>query len=218
MPADDIYLAEFHFEGPTSAASFGVHYQEVIEKTGIQFSTIELAAALIPHCQSEILGAISNDWHFAGVTVRVQNNAAEPHHRQDVIDGIGLRAGPSLPANMAWIIMQGQSLFSNKSNGRVFIPGVSIQDVTIGTLNTAYVTGVGQDLADCIGQTVAQLASGAGRWAPGVISRKKLDEAPPFKDWEGAFAPIESSTAWPIVSSRRRRKTRSIGAAEVSPP
>lgn len=215
MAADDITVAEFHFEGPTSAASFGMHYQETVPISGGGFSVRQLAQALILALKAPIVGVLSNDWHFASVTVRVQSNAKEPFVREDVFAGIGLRAGAALPANMAWIIKQSQGFFGAKSNGRVFIPGIGKPDTLVGVMTNVFLTGAAQDLADALALVVVEQAAGAGRWTPGVISPKVRDEGPPPKDWEGAFAPIDSMTAWPIISSRRGRHTRVTGAAQV---
>lgn len=215
MAADDITLAEFHFEGPTSAASFGIHFQETVAIGGFEFSVRELAKALILAYKDPIVGVLSSDWHLTCVTVRVKSNALEPFVREDVFAGIGIRAGPALPANMSWFIKQSQATFPAKSNGRIFIPGLGEPDSIVGLLTTVFLTGVGQFLADALLAEVVQGGGGPGRWKPGIISRKVLDAGPPPKDWEGAFAPIQSQTAWPIISSQRGRRTRVTGAAQV---
>jgi len=215
MAADDITLAEFHFEGPTSAASFGIHYQEDVAIGGFEFSTRELAKALILALKTDIVLVLCVDWHFTCVTVRVKSNAQEPFVREDVFAGIGLRAGPGLPANMSWFIKQSQATFSPKSNGRIFVPGLGEPDSVIGLLTNVFMTGAAQTLADTLQAVVVQAAAGPGRWSPGIISRKVLNAGPPPKDWEGAFAPIQSQTAWPIISSQRGRRTRVTGAQQV---
>lgn len=215
MAADDITLAVFHFEGPTSAASFGMHYQETVPPSGGGFAVRQLVQGLIVTLKDPIVLVLSNDWHLASITVRVQSNAKEPAVREDVFAGLGLRAGPALPANMAWIIKQSQGFFGAKSNGRVFIPGIGKPDTLVGVMTNVFLTGPAQALADALATVIVELGGGAGRWTPGIISAKVRDEGPPPKDWEGAFAPIESMTAWPVISSRRGRKTRVTGAAQV---
>ena len=215
MPADEIYLAEFHFEGPTSPASFGMHYQETVVHDGGGFAVRALAQALVVALKSPIVGALSNDWRHTSVTVRPKSVNNQPFVREDVFAGLGLRAGPALPANMSWIIKQSQGTFSAKSNGRVFIPGLGEPDSIVGQLTNVFLTGQAQALADALALVIEEGGGGTGRWTPGVISRKVLNAGPPPKDWEGAFAPIGSMTAWVIISSQRQRKTKVIGAAQV---
>lgn len=215
MPADEIMLAEFHFEGPTSSASFGVHYQETVVHDGGGFSCRALAKALIVTLKAPIVGALSNDWHHTSVTVRPKSVSNQPLCREDVFAGLGLRPGPALPANMSWIIKQSQGTFSAKSNGRVFIPGLGTPDSIVGQLTNVFLTGPAQALADALALVIEEISFGTGRWTPGIISRKVLNAGPPPKDWEGAFAPIGSMTAWVIISSQRKRKTPVIGAAQV---
>ncbi len=214
MAADDITLAEFHFEGPTSPASFGVHYQETTGISGNRFATRELVEALLVAVKTPIVSVLSNDWHFTAITVRIKSNDNEPFVRSDITAGIGLRAGPALPANMAWIIKQGQATFPAKSNGRIYIPGLGEADSLIGVITNVFLVGAAKDLADAFALDVNQTSAGTGIWAPGVISRKVLNANPPVKDWAGAFAPIQTMTAWTIISSQRRRRTRAIGAAQ----
>jgi hypothetical protein len=116
---------------------------------------------------------------------------------------------------MSWIIKQSQGTFSAKSNGRIFIPGVGENDTIVGQLDNTFLTGVAQFLADALAEVVVENGGGTGRWTPGIISRKVLNQGPPPKDWEGAFAPIGSMTAWVIISSQRLRKTPIIGHAII---
>jgi hypothetical protein len=85
----------------------------------------------------------------------------------------------------------------------------------VGQLDNTFLTGVAQFLADALAAVVVENGGGTGRWTPGIISRKVLNAGPPPKDWEGAFAPIGSMTAWVIISSQRKRKTPIIGAAPI---
>lgn len=215
MAADDITLAEFHFEGPTSPASFGMYYQETVPHSGGGFAVRQLVQALILALKAPIVGVLSVDWHLASITVRPKSVANEPFVREDVFAGLGLRAGPALPANMSWIIKQSQGTFPPKSNGRVYIPGLGEPDSLVGVLTNVFLTGAAQALADALVLVVEEQAAGAGRWTPGIISPKVRDAGPPPKDWEGAFAPIESMTAWSIISSQRRRASKVTGAAQV---
>jgi hypothetical protein len=215
MAADNITEARFHFEGPTSPASFGMHYQETVPHSTGGFAVRRLVQALILALKAPIVAVLSNDWKLASMTVRVKSVANEPFVREDVFAGLGLRAGPALPANMSWIIKESQATFPPKSNGRIYVPGLGEPDTLVGVLTSVFLTGTAQALADALALTIEEAGGGAGRWEPGIISPKVRDAGPPPKDWEGAFAPIESMTAWSIISSQRKRKTKVIGAAQV---
>jgi hypothetical protein len=214
MAADDIYLAEFHFEGPTSASSFGIHYQETTGHDASVPGTRILAESLDADLTAAIRGVLANDWSFASITVRAKNHQTESIAREDITTGVGLRAGPSLPANMAWLCKQSQSLFGPKHNGRVYIPGLAEGDSTIGVLTNAFATGAAATLSTAIGANIAQISAGSGVWEPGIINRLVLDAAPPAKDWEGAFSPVATTNPWTIISSQRRRATRVVGAKQ----
>lgn len=212
MAADDIYSATMHFEGPTSAASFGLFYQQSINHTAAVFGTEALAEAANDQLKTPVKNALSDDWHLSAIVCRLHNATVEPKHVFDVEAGVGVRLGPALPANMTWMCRQSQILFSPKSNGRVFIPGLAEGDSAVGVLTNAFATGAAAALATALQTALTEVSAGAGVWAPGVISRKVLDAAPPAKDWEGAFSQVGTVTAWTIIAHQRRRKTRVTGA------
>jgi len=214
MAADDISLAEFHFEGPTSAASFGIHFQETTAHDASVTGTKVLAESLDATLTAAIRGVLSDDWSFASITVRLKSATDEAIARHDVSTGIGLRTGPSLPANMAWLVKQSQSLFTPKHNGRVYIPGIAEGDTLIGVLTNAFATGAAATLAAALGDPIPQVSAGSGIWESGIINRLVLDAAPPAKDWDGAFSPIATTNPWTIISSQRRRATRVVGAKQ----
>jgi hypothetical protein len=212
MAADDITLAEFHFEGPTSAASFGIHYQETTGHDASVTGTKILAESLDAVLTAAINGVLSDDWSFASITVRVKNATDQAIARHDVGSGTGDRTGPSLPANMAWLIKQSQALFSPKHNGRIYIPGIAEGDTLIGVLTNAFATGPAATLSTALGAPIPQTSAGSGIWEPGIINRLVLDAAPPAKDWDAAFSPVATTNPWTIISSQRRRTTRVVGS------
>lgn len=214
MAADDITLATFHFEGPTAASSFGIHYQETTAHDASTHSTQALAEALDAVLSTPIKSALSDDWSFASIVVRLLNVTVEPKWRHDINAGDGLRVGPALPANQTWLIKQSQLLFPPKSNGRIFFPGLAEGDTTIGVLTNAFITGPAVVLTAAMQAPVAQLSAGTGIWTPGVISRKVLDAAPPAKDWAGAFSEIGVMNPWSIIAHQRRRRSKVVGAKQ----
>lgn len=217
MAADDIYLAEYHFEGPTSPASIGLHYQEDVAEDSSTSGPRVLAESLEAVHLAPIKNVLSDDWFVASLTVRKISFMDEPISRIDLPDGVGLRAGPALPANMSWLLKQTQALFGPKHNGRIYVPGLAESDTLIGVLTSAFFTGVATTLAAAFQATIVQISAGTGRWKPGVINRvvlqAPLEEEPPEPlDWEGSFSPLGTVIPWTIISSQRRRASRVIGA------
>lgn len=217
MAADEIYLAEYHFEGPTSASSFGLHYQETVGEDSGQTGPRTLAVALEAVHVTPIKDVLSNDWSFASITVRKVSAPDEPIARVDINTGVGLRTGPSLPANMAWLLKQTQTLFTPRHNGRIYIPGLAESDTLIGVLTNAFHTGQATALAAAMQADIAQLSAGTGIWKPGLINRvvlklPLLEEPPEPLDWEGSFSALGSTVAWTIISSQRRRASKVVGA------
>jgi hypothetical protein len=219
MAADDIYLAEFHFEGPTSAASTGLYYQEDTGHDAAVIGTTILAESLEDVLLTPFKNVLSDDWWLSSITVRLVSNFLERISRFDVVGGVGLRTGPALPANMAWLCKATQSLFGPKHNGRIYIPGLAETDTTIGVLTNAFATTEAAALATALATSIAQISAGTGVWSPGIINRTVLNfpriaDPEAALDWEGAFSPIATLNAWTIISSQRRRVSRVVGAKQ----
>lgn len=212
MAADDIYMGQVHFEGPTSAASIVLHYQETIAHTTPQHGTSALAEALDDQLSAAFIAVLSDDWRITAYVSRLLNVNVENKRRFDVVGGVGTRTGPSLPANQTWMLKQSQTLFGPKSNGRMFVPGLAEGDTTVGVITNAFATGPAAALATALTASITELSAGTGVWTPGVISAKVLNAAPPAKDWAGAFSPVSIVTPWTIIAHQRRRKTPVIGA------
>lgn len=214
MAADDIFSAVCHFEGPTSASSIVLHYQETTAQDSGLSSPRALGLAIDDQLTAVMKDVLSDDWFFSSVVVRLLNFTNVAMYRTDIAAGVGTRTGPSLPANMTWMIKQAQTLFGAKSNGRLFIPGLAEGDTLIGVLTNAFATTQAAALGVALCADLTQISAGTGIWNPGVISRKVLDAAPPAKDWDGAFSPVSTCNPWTIISHQRRRKTPVVGAKQ----
>ncbi|GAI67285.1 unnamed protein product, partial [marine sediment metagenome] len=136
-----------------------------------------------------------------------------PKWRADIATQIGDRSGTPLPANNALLIRLEQGLFPPKSNGRIFIPGISEDDTSVGNITAAFTTTAVIPLLDGLVAQLEEESGGDGRWDLGVISTLVLDAAPPFKDWDAAFSQVFGVSASPIIATQRRRQTRVVGEA-----
>lgn len=213
MAADDIYHVAFEFQAPTGNASCGLYYQETIAQSGPGIGTTVVAEAVDAALRTEFLDCLSDTWKMPSLICRKMVIDPAPVHREDNLTQVGTVAGQALPANNCLNMALNQSTFSAKSNGRLFIPGVAEASTLVGVVTAAFLAGPFNALRDAIVLTVAELSAGAGRWVPGVISAKVRDAALPFKDWDGAFAPLVSVSSNPIIATQRRRQTRVRGVS-----
>lgn len=211
MAADDIYKVDVHLEAPSGSASFGLYYEETVARDGGSSDTFQLADAFDTNISPKILAMLSSDWKFPSIEVNkmVLNPVAKS--RIDNTVQVGEEAGPSLPANNAILIGLSQGLFTPKSNGRLFMPGVAEGVTAVGVLTQAFLDGAVLDFTTVLLAELAELSGGTGRYRLGVISAKVRDAALPAKDWEGAFATVTSISRNPIIATQRRRQTRVIG-------
>lgn len=213
MAADDIYEVSVHFENPSGNASFRLYYQEAIIRSGIGTDTQILAQSWDTALTPSLRAAISDDWLMSAIVCRKVDPVPEAKFRVDLPAQAGLRTGPGLPANNCLLIGLSQTLFSAKSNGRIFVPGIAEGDTTVGNLTAAYQTGPLLTLVNDLAQQLVEESAGTGRWDLGVVSAKIRDAALPAKDWPGAFSPVGTVTGSPIIATQRRRATKVIGAA-----
>jgi len=209
---NDIYLVTMNFACPRSAASIGIYYRETVEFDQVTFGTNAITAAVHARLSFTLESMMAADYRLASFVGRKVFPNREPRWIVDNLAGVGTRPVPGLPANNACNLGLGQTTFSNRSNGRVFIPGISESDSTIAVLNDAFILGVFGNFRDAAVGVVSELSPGLGEWIPGVISRKVLNANKPFKDWAGAFAPITNGCTEAIIATQRRRTTPVQGA------
>jgi len=213
MAQDDIYQVSAHFENPSGASSFRVYYQEDAVRSGIGTDTQIVAQAFDDKITPSLRGIMATDFDFVSIVCHKVSGASEAKFRTDVTTSAGLRPGPSLPANNAFLIGLAQGLFTARHNGRIFIPGVPEADTFTGNLDPAFQSAQLQAFVDAIAAVLAEESGGTGRWRIGVINGLILNASPPIKDWQSAFSAVVTVSGSPIIAGQKRRQTRVRGAA-----
>ena len=209
MAADDIYYVQYHLEGPSQPASFGVYYQETGLSTspkGATQSLAESANAMRP----TLINILSRDWQFTAVTASRKGGFQIAKHVFSTEGVAGVRPANALPANNAMLIQLFQTQFPKTSNGRVYIPGISEQDTSIGRVESTFLGDELLSFSTRLSQAFIE-ADGTGVWVPGVVSAKVRDAIPGQKNWQDAFSTMVGALAWPVIARQRRRQTRVIG-------
>lgn len=218
MAADDIFLIRVHFELPTSQGTYGLYYRETTEATGSDLDTQLLAEAFEVHMGTAILNMLSDDCRQPMMSCQKLNGAIKaPRFDVNHTLDVGNETGPSLPNNSALVLQLNQGTFPSRSNGRIRIPGVPEPRTNGTTITAAYQAGSVQAFITLLVQQIPELSAGPGRWTLGVISAKVRDAAPPFKDWDGAFAPVTGMAMNTIIGILRSRQTRAEGVGGVVP-
>jgi hypothetical protein len=213
MAQDDIYQVSCHFENPSGASSFRVYYQEEAVRSGIGTDTQVLTTTFEDKLALLIRGMISDDFLFTAIVAHKVSGDKEAKFRTDITTQVGLRVGPSLPANNCILIGLSQGLFPARHNGRIFIPGPAEGDTLIGNLTSAFQSGPLQDFIDELAVQLEEESGGTGRWNLGVINTEVLNSSPPIKDWQTAFSQVISVSGSPIIAGQKRRQTKVRGAA-----
>lgn len=211
MAAEDIYRLDVHMIGPQRPAQWGVYYQETLPSTFGPGPNLSLAVSFAAHILTLLKDLTSDQWMTTAFEVSKKTGDPDARMLQGVINGEGTVATPALPADNAILIQIFQSLYSKRSNGRVYIPGIAEADTVGGLLEQAYLTGPSQAFINQLALPVPE-QTGTGQWELGVVSQKILNAAPPFKDWDAAFSPITGMTTSPVIARQVRRRTRRLGA------
>lgn len=218
MAADNIFLVKVYFELPTSGATYGLYYRETTEATGSDLDTQLLAEAFDTHMGSTIIDMLSDDCQQPMISCQKLDGAIKsPRFDVNHTTTVGAETGPSLPNNSALVLQLNQGTFSSRSNGRIRIPGIPEPRANGVTITAAYQAGSVQAFITKLALQVPELSAGPGRWTLGVISAKVRDAAPPFKDWDGAFAPVTGLAMNTIIGILRIRQTRAEGVGGVVP-
>ena len=214
---EDVYSARIHLEGPSQAASFYLWFEQSADNDIFAYSTEALAVAVKEKLNAPLRGVLSSQYRFTGITVRQHTTtlSVTPAYRttSSLVGGdqVGTGGGVALPANIAMLFKLSQSLFSAKSNGRIFIPGIPEQHTAAGIVLAAFQNGAMLTLAQALASNY-QASGDAGIYVPGVISQKILNAVPPAKDWEGAFSALASVSGQSILGVQKKRTTKVYGA------
>jgi hypothetical protein len=213
MAAEDIYEVKMNFEAPSGSASTRVYYQQTIDATAVENPNKTLADAWVAFLAVAVNKIISSDWWFPSICVSKITGLPAAMYRHDFGDQPGSTTGPSLPANNSLLFELAQSLFTQRSNGKIYFPGVSENGAVNGVISNAFMTVSAIPLAVLMVQVVPEVAAGAARYQLGVVSAKVRDAALPFKDWDAAFADVVSVSPKALIATQRRRQTEVTGAS-----
>jgi len=213
MAADDIYSVKCYFEAPSGSATASIYYQQTIDTTAVDNSNLLLANAFESFLGSEIRNIVCNDWWFPAIVARKKDGNPQAAYRLDRAVQVGNILGPSLPANNALLFNLEQGLFPSRRNGKIYWPPPAEADQNNGVISNIFQNGPVRDLAIKLVQVLPEESGGAGRWQPGVISQLVLNATPGFKDWAGAFAPLNGVGVQAIIATQRRRQTKVHGFA-----
>jgi len=213
MAADDIYNVRLQFEAPSGAATCSLYYQEVVQVTSIQNENQTLADAWEAVLGAAVLNVMSDEWEFPCIIVQKMTGLPKPMARLDRVIQPGTIATAALPANNALQFNLEQGLFSARSNGKVYFPPPPEEQQLDGVITSGYQTGPVAALQAALFATIPELSGGAGVFQLGVISAKVRDAAPPFKDWDAAFAAVLNVSSQAIIATARRRQTKVHGVS-----
>lgn len=215
MALDDIYRVTVHYELPTSAASYSLYYKETTASDGVDLDTEKLGDAFDLVMAPLILGMLSDDCSQPSIATEKVFGVPAPIHWNEHGTQVGDELGPSLPNNCNLTIGINQNTFTQRSNGRIRVPGIPELETGAGTISSVYRTGPLELFVIGLAALIAELSGGSGIWSLGVISAKVRDVALPAKDWAGAFAPATSIVGKTIIGILRSRSTRARGRAIV---
>ncbi len=212
MAVEDIYRVNVNFEGPTMASGCTIFYQEEVQQTTQGTATQSLAASWGFSKHLQWIGVLNNQWHLTSIHVhRVDGDPIAPF-LATFSPTAGTRSGDPLPADNCLLIQLLQALYPRTSNGRLYLPGLSENDSTVGVVEASFLANQVVTLTNGLSSALPEL-SGNGVWIPGVISAKILNAPPDSKDWQAAFSPLIAAQGNPVIARQVRRRTKVTGVS-----
>lgn len=210
MAVSDVFSLAVEIALPDSPTTINFHYQETNPSDSAVVHTQALAVAWEDQMMTPLLAMLSTSATTGGVRVRkLGSPAAAPGYATS--EGQGNEgAGSILPANNGARLSISQSFFPSRSNGMVWIPGVSEGSIEGNNYKQAWLDGPAQSFIDALLQDIVETPN-TGLWRLGVLSRKHLIANP--GDYAGAFADATGASMSPIVGTQRRRTTKRRGGA-----
>jgi len=210
MAINDIYRLQLHYEGVSQAASTGLYYKETSLSTANGLGNRSLVLSSIFVLSGALRGVLVDDWELSSVQSSKVFDDPDPTAQDASAAQVGLRTGSPLPGDNAILLQLFQTTFPRTSDGRMFLPGISEADTTVGKLNQAFIDAQLQTLVTALSLPINE-SGGTGEWTPGVISAKVRDAVPGSKNWPAAFAPIIGVQGWPVIARQVRRRTKVFG-------
>ena len=184
--------------------SFGLHYTVQTDASDPLNGDL-LAESFDLHARTEIEDCVSDKTQIAKVTARrVDPTAAYTgvYYLPDVVgdDAIG---EPMAQSNAAMLLLH-QPAGSPRNNGKIYIPGISENQVEGNTWKTGFTSGVLLTLANKLETQVVEVSAGPGRWDPAILSKSFSPPATPH----GTALDVTKITVSGRVSRQSRRRPR----------
>lgn len=207
MATNDLYKANFRFEGAQSGFTVGIGYRQV-SGTNDENTLQDLCDELFLMSTDEWLDVLSDQINQTGIEVfQVTGSNETPGRLALEQPNAGTVASQALPMGGSVVLKLTTDAPNSRFNGRIYISGVpeSMQD--LGAITGAYQTLLINLILKLDDQTIP-LGPGSAVFKPVVISRfnEGVKRVPPvgFDVLSIAFNPF--------IKNQRRRNTKFIGA------
>lgn len=210
MAINDIYRLQLHYQALAGPASTGLYYRETALSTANGLGNQSLVFSFIASHSLAFKNVLVDDYELAGVQASKVFDDPDPTFQDAPAVQNGARVGTALPANNRLLLQLFQTTFPRTSDGRMYLPGLSEADTSVGKLLQSFIDAQVAALVTVLSATVLE-SGGTGVWEPGVISAKVRDAALPAKNWPAAFAPIVGITGWPVIARQVRTTTKVKG-------
>lgn len=157
----------------------------------------------------DIVAALGNDVAFQCIYVRNQKSfgGVDPPFELALSGVVGGQATRSINSNSAAVLRQLTNAADQRHNGRIFLPGIPLGQVTDSVINDAFVTGTLQGAIDAMSITLTSAIPIAVDWEPVVIQRFAggVPTVPPITH------DVTEALALGVIYSQKRRRTKRTG-------
>lgn len=210
MAINDIYRVQYHYQGVAGGASTGLYFRETALATANGLGNQSLVLSLIAFHSIALRGVLSDDFELSAIQASKVFDNPDPTHQDSPSTQVGTRLGTPLPSDNCILLQLFQATFPRTSDGRMYLPGISETDTTVGKLLQTFIDAQLATLVSVL-QAPVNESGGTGIWEPGIISAKVRDAVPGVKNWPAAFAPIIGIQGWPVIARQVRRRTKVFG-------
>jgi len=205
MALNDLYNLTIFLSGPASSGSIVLGYRQNGGSNGP--NTLQSACEFFVANQALVLRtALSTECTLREVQMHQVSVGNEIPGIESTAGLVGTRVGNSLPWGAASVLTKITNAPNAKFNGRVFIPGISEDDVLDGIITSALATiliAVGVEILATVSTSLPETAT----FAPVVISRF-LDGIPRVPPVAFDILNVRVRTT---MNQQRRRITRERG-------
>lgn len=212
MPVGDLYALKFTYCVQARCCSMNLGYRDL--NAGLTHEQAEVVANAFDNSLLDlILDVMSVDVQAQSLYVLGVNPAGNIPFVRNYLDKNGTRAGTAMPNDSPFIISLITDAPNSKHNGRVYISGLSEDDVENQKLLPAFLAGAVDALAEALIVEIEDTDAPVSDFEPSVLVRQAdgIPVSPP-----SSHGVIAWNSNGIIYSQRRRRtKMREIG---VVPP